>query len=102
MEFVAFALSVPGVTVLLLFWVMWTRRRRNRFLKALESHACKVCGAGFDDTIPEDLGAPARDLLERLDRFQRRFAHRVVRCPECQSLNVCTREGVPFRGIPEV
>lgn len=102
MEFLAFAISVPGATVLLVLWVLWIQRRRRRFLRALESHACRICGCSFADALVEDLGRPSKRVLERLDRFQRRFAARAVLCQECGSINVCSPDGVPFRGLPEV
>ena len=100
MEFLAFAISIPGATVLLVGWVLWLKARRRRFQRALAAHACKVCGGGFDDVLSEDLGRPSAEVLARLDAFQRRFAHCAVRCLECGSLNLCTRDGVPFKGLP--
>jgi hypothetical protein len=102
MEFIAFAISVPGATVLLLFWVLHVRADRRRFLRSLEAHHCKVCGADFSDALVEDLGRPSPAVLARLDAFQRRFAHRVVQCQDCGGVNICAKDGVPFRGLAEV
>lgn len=101
MEFIAFAISVPGATVLLLFWVLHVRNSRRRFLRALEAHHCRICGTNFADALVEDLGRPSAAVLARLDAFQRRFAHRAVVCQECGGTNICARDGVPYKGLPE-
>lgn len=100
MEFIAFAISIPGATVLLALWVWWGMTRRRRFLRRLQAHACAICGTSFADALAEDAGRPGPADLAGLDRFQRRFAARVVVCLECGSRNVCTRDAIPFKGLP--
>lgn len=99
MEFLAFVISVPGATVLLLFWTLRVRARRRRFLKALEAHSCRICGADFAEALVDDLGRPSAETMARLDAFQRRFAHRAVLCHDCGGVNICTSDGKPFRGL---
>jgi hypothetical protein len=99
MEFLAFAVSIPGITVLLVFWILWIKARRRRFLRALEAHSCCICGGSFADVLVEDLGRPSPEAMAKLDAFQRRFAARSVLCQECGSLNLCTSDGTPFKGL---
>ena len=101
MEFIAFAISIPGVTLLLVGWVVWVQLRRRRLRRSIEAHACAICGTAFTDALFEDRGPPSPAVLARLDIFQRRFAHRSVVCLECGSLNVCAKDGAPFRGFPD-
>jgi len=103
MELVAFvfAVSVPGATVLLFLWAVHLRRSRQRFAAALEAHACRLCGASFADALVDDLGRPSPAIRRRLDAFQLRFAHRAVRCEECGGVNICTRDGIPFKGLAD-
>ncbi len=101
MELLAFAISIPGITVLLLLWVVWIQRRRKLLIRRIEEHACAICCTGFSDALIEDRGPPAPAILARLDVFQRRFAHRAVVCQECGALNICDRDGKPFRGFAE-
>lgn len=99
MELLILAVSVPGLMLGLLGWALWVQADRRRFRRALEEQCCRVCGTCFADALVEDLGRPSRELLGRLDAFQRRFAHRAVACQECGAVNVCTRDGTPYRGF---
>ncbi|MBN8524127.1 MAG: hypothetical protein J0M02_02200 [Planctomycetes bacterium] len=99
MEWLILIISVPGVTLGLLGWALWVQADRRRFRRAIEEQHCKLCGTCFADALIDDLGRPSHELLGRLDAFQRRFAHRAVVCQECGAVNVCTRDGVPYRAF---
>jgi hypothetical protein len=75
--------------------------RRRRFLRALEAHACAVCGNPFSDTIADYLGRVGRGDRRHLDRFQQRYARYKIRCCDCNAVNICTGEGQPFKGFPD-
>ncbi|MFM2089875.1 MAG: hypothetical protein RLZZ127_364 [Planctomycetota bacterium] len=94
-----FLVSVPGLTALALGWALWTAHRRRSRLHRIRAHACKVCGTPFDEAIAEYLGGIGSADRAVLDRFQARFAAFKIHCLECDSVNYCTRDGVPFRGV---
>jgi hypothetical protein len=75
--------------------------RRRRFLRALEAHACAICGNPFSDTIADYLGPVGRADRRHLDRFQQRYARYKIRCGDCNAVNICTGEGQPFTGVPD-
>ena len=81
-------------------WCLFVWQRRRRFLRRLEASACALCRNGFDDAIAEYLGPVSRAELERLDRFQRRFASHRVRCGDCGAINICTADGIAFAARP--
>ncbi len=81
----------------LVLWVFIQWRLRARFLRLVTGHACALCHNGFDDAIAEYLGRVGRAERGRLDRFQRRFAAYRIRCGDCHAINVCTRDGQPFK-----
>jgi hypothetical protein len=84
-----------GCTFLATLIGQWAWRRR--FRQRLETHACALCGNGFDDAIAEYLGPLTAAERARLDRFQQRFASRKIRCGDCGAINLCTRDGQPFK-----
>lgn len=96
-----FLISVPGLLLLVLAWCgyhVWVRRRRLRL--AEQNGSCKICGTPFAEAVIEYHGAISRAERARLDRFQSRFAAFTVLCLECQSLNICTKDGTAFSAKP--
>ena len=85
------------IVILPLGWCVFAWHRRRRFLRRLEASSCALCGNGFDDAIADYLGSVPRAELERLDRFQRRFARHRVLCGDCGAINYCTADGIAFR-----
>jgi hypothetical protein len=79
-----------------LIWVLWEWRRRAAFMRRVEAYACLGCGMPFEDAIAEYVGPIAAHQRERLDAFRRRFASALVRCGDCDAINLCTDEGRPF------
>jgi hypothetical protein len=96
---IGFLVSVPGLIALALGWALWTALRRRRRMRLLQAHACAVCRTPFTEAIAEYLGPVSRREKQGMDRFQRRFAAFKVHCLECDSLNYCTADGTPFKGV---
>ncbi|HYE04145.1 MAG TPA: hypothetical protein VEL07_01380 [Planctomycetota bacterium] len=83
--------------VVLVPWVFVQWRLRVRFMRLVGEHACALCHNRFDDAIADYLGRVGIAERRRLDRFQRRFAAYRIRCGDCHAVNVCTRDGQPFK-----
>lgn len=95
----AFLLSIPGAMTLALGYALWVAHRRRHRMRLIQAHACAVCRTPFSEAIVDDEGAVTRAELATMDAFQRRFAAFKIRCEECNSINICTKDGTPFKGI---
>ena len=92
-----FLISVPGITTLLIGWAIWVMLRRRRRVRLAEANGrCKLCDTAFSEAHIEYDGAITRADRARLDRFQARFAAFRIRCHECGSVNICTKDGQAF------
>jgi hypothetical protein len=91
-------LGGSGGLLILLVWTLAAWLHRRRFMRRVERHACAVCATPFTEAIADYAGAVTRADRAGLDNFQKRFAAYKIICRECESENICTAEGEPFRG----
>jgi len=75
--------------------------RQRRFMDLVRQQSCPICKNPFDDAIAEYLGGVREADLERLDRFQRQYAHCRIRCGDCNAELICADNGVPMKAIAE-
>jgi hypothetical protein len=97
-----FLISIPGITLLMMGWcgfVLWRRKRRRHLA---ERHgSCTVCGTPFSEAMIEYHGAITGSERASMDRFQARFAAFKILCHECGTVNICTRDGVAYKALPQ-